>query len=104
MTKQLNMPDLKANPHQIKSGDWDQFILLFPNRQFLISDFRKRSNIGTSHENSEFACDSIRHWWINYGSILYLLATSILLLGDGGGSNSSRSYLFKEALCKLSQE
>ena len=22
MTKQLNMPDLKANPHQIQSGDW----------------------------------------------------------------------------------
>jgi hypothetical protein len=61
-------------------------------------------NIGTSHDTSEFACDSIRHWWVNYGSILYPFATSILLLCDGGGSNSSRSYLFKEALCKLSQE
>ena len=61
-------------------------------------------NLGTSHDTSEFACDSIRHWWVNYGSILYPFATSILLLCDGGGSNSSRSYLFKEALCKLSQE
>ncbi len=25
MTKQLNMPDLKANPHQIQSGDWVAF-------------------------------------------------------------------------------
>jgi hypothetical protein len=61
-------------------------------------------HIGTSHDTSEFACDSIRHWWLNYGCILYPLATSILLLGDGGGSNSSRSYLFKEALAKLAQE
>lgn len=61
-------------------------------------------NIGTSNDTSEFAGDSIRHWWLNYGSRLYPFATSILLLCDGGGSNSSRSYLFKEALCKLSQE
>ena len=32
------------------------------------------------------------------------MATSILLLCDGGGSNSSRSYLFKEAILALSQD
>jgi hypothetical protein len=61
-------------------------------------------NLGTSHDTSEFAGDSMRYWWANYGSILYPLATSILILCDGGGSNSSRSYLFKEQLWKLSQE
>jgi predicted ArsR family transcriptional regulator len=60
--------------------------------------------IGTSHDTSEFACDSIRYWWLTYGCILYPLATSILLLCDGGGSNSSRAYLFKEALQALSNE
>lgn len=60
--------------------------------------------IGTSHDTSEFACDSIRYWWKTYGCILYPLATSLLLLCDGGGSNSSRTYLFKEALQKLSNE
>jgi hypothetical protein len=55
-------------------------------------------NLGTSHDTSEFAGDSMRYWWANYGSILYPLATSILILCDGGGSNSSRSYLFKEQL------
>lgn len=60
--------------------------------------------IGTSHDTSEFACDSIRYWWYNYGCVLYPLATSILLLCDGGGSNSSRTYLFKEALQQLSNE
>ena len=61
-------------------------------------------HIGTSHDTSEFACDSIGHWWVNYGCILYPAATSILLLCDGGGSNSSRSYLFKEALQNLSNK
>ncbi len=60
--------------------------------------------LGTSHDTSEFACDSIRYWWLKHGSILYPSSTSILLLCDGGGSNSSRAYLFKEALQALSNE
>lgn len=60
--------------------------------------------IGTSHDPSEFACDSIRYWWNNYGKNRYPLASSILLLCDGGGSNSSRYYVFKEALQALVNE
>lgn len=60
--------------------------------------------IGTSHDTSEFAIDSIRYWWLSYGCKLYPSATSILLLCDCGGSNSSRSYLFKEYLQALTNE
>ena len=60
--------------------------------------------LGTSHDTSEFACDSIRHWWSTYGCKTYPDATSILLLCDGGGSNSSRTYLFKAELEKVVQE
>ena len=60
--------------------------------------------IGTSHDTSEFACDSIRYWWTNYGQQRYPLANSILLLCDGGGSNSSRHYVFKEALQTLAND
>ena len=28
-------------------------------------------NIGTSHDTAEFACDSIKHWWENYGKHNY---------------------------------
>jgi Rhodopirellula transposase DDE domain len=31
--------------------------------------------IGTSHDTSEFACDSIRYWWNNYGKNRYELDT-----------------------------
>jgi hypothetical protein len=54
--------------------------------------------LGTSHDTSEFACDSIRYWWETYGKQRYPLASSILLLCDGGGSNSSRHYIFKQDL------
>lgn len=60
--------------------------------------------IGTSHDTSEFACDSFRHWWYQHGRQHYPNATSILVLCDGGGSNSSRQYLFKEDLQHLSDE
>lgn len=54
--------------------------------------------LGTSHDTSEFACDCIGQWWEDYGRHFYPQADSLLLLGDGGGSNSSRTYLFKAEL------
>jgi hypothetical protein len=60
--------------------------------------------IGTSHDTSEFACDSFRHWWYQHGRENYSSATSILVLCDGGGSNSSRQYLFKQDLQRLAEE
>jgi hypothetical protein len=60
--------------------------------------------IGTSRDTSEFACDSIRQWWNNHGRLLYPYAISILMLMDGGGSNSSRHYIFKQDLQALVDE
>lgn len=61
-------------------------------------------SIGTSHDTAEFACDSLRHWWNHYGKRHYASATSILMLMDGGGSNSSRHYIFKQELQALADE
>ena len=58
-------------------------------------------NIGTSRDTGEFACDSIGHWWTTQGRFAYPNATSLLMLMDGGGSNSSRHYLFKQDLQAL---
>jgi hypothetical protein len=61
-------------------------------------------NIGVSKDTSEFACDSIKAWWKNYGKLQYPNCTSILILADGGGSNSARHYIFKEDLQNLVDE
>ena len=55
-------------------------------------------HLNTSHDTTEFACDSIAWWWTEHGRKLYPGADSICLLCDGGGSNSSNKYLFEEDL------
>jgi hypothetical protein len=60
-------------------------------------------NLGTSRDTSEFAGDSIWQWWSALGQFQYPDAKSLMLLCDGGGSNSSSRYLFKEALQHLAQ-
>jgi hypothetical protein len=58
-------------------------------------------HLGTSHDTSAFACDCLLDWWLRFGQLLYPQATSWLLLCDGGGSNSARTYLFKQDLQAL---
>lgn len=60
--------------------------------------------IGISHNTSEFACDCLQSWWQIYGKHNYPKATSILLLCDSGGSNSSRSYIFKKRLQDIANQ
>ena len=61
-------------------------------------------HIGTSKDTSQFACDCLRSWWLEHGRSVYSNASAILALCDGGGSNGSRYYLFKEDLQKLADE
>jgi hypothetical protein len=93
---------------QIKVYDHD-----FPNLAYGVAipytlyDLKRNEacvNIGTSKDTSEFVRDSVKFWWENYGMKQYPDATSILLLLDGGGSNSSRHYIFKEDLQKLADD
>jgi hypothetical protein len=58
-------------------------------------------NLGTSYDTSEFACDSLFQWWLAEGQTAYPRATALLLLCDGGGSNSASQHLFKQDLQKL---
>jgi Rhodopirellula transposase DDE domain len=55
-------------------------------------------HLGTSHDTSLFACDCLEDWWERYGKNQYRQAKSLLLLCDGGGSNSARTYLLKADL------
>lgn len=60
-------------------------------------------NLNTSHDTSEFCCDSIAHWWKQQGCQHYPKARRLLLLCDGGGSNSANRHVFKEALQVLAE-
>jgi hypothetical protein len=58
-------------------------------------------HLNTSHDTSELACDSIAAWWEYHGRSAYPWAKKLLVLCDGGGSNSASRYVFKEQLQKL---
>ena len=55
-------------------------------------------HLNTSHDTSELCCDSVALWWQEAGRMAYPQAKRLLVLGDGGGSNSATQYLFKEDL------
>jgi len=55
-------------------------------------------NLGRSHDTAEFAIESINRWWQNEGHTRYPNATRMLITCDGGGSNGSRSRLWKVTL------
>jgi len=52
-------------------------------------------NVGIDHNTSEFAVESIRQWWNNIGKKNYPNTKELLICADGGGSNASRSRLWK---------
>jgi len=58
-------------------------------------------HLNMSHDTSEFCCDSVALWWEGQGIVQSPTATRLLILCDGGGSNASSRYVFKEALQAL---
>ena len=61
-------------------------------------------NLGTNNDTAEFASESILQWWLHIGSETFPDADKIYITCDGGGSNSSRTWLWKANLQKLADE
>jgi hypothetical protein len=61
-------------------------------------------SVGIDHDTAEFACASIRRWWVEMGVLRFPRATKLLITADGGGSNSTRNRLWKKSLQDLSDE
>ena len=55
-------------------------------------------NVGIDHDTAEFAVESIRRWWQHMGKACYPSAKKLLITADCGGSNGSRTRLWKVAL------
>jgi len=51
--------------------------------------------VGIDHDTADFAVSSITQWWKSMGNKVYPDATCVLITADSGGSNSSRSRLWK---------
>jgi transposase len=58
-------------------------------------------SVGIDHDTAEFATETVRRWWTRMGVLAYADAEELLITADGGGSNSSRTRLWKLCLQKL---
>jgi hypothetical protein len=56
----------------------------------------------TAHDTCAFNVDCIGDWWDARGNLSYHPAKKLLILADGGGSNSSRNRRFRQELQELS--
>ena len=91
---------------RVYDHDWPHLAdgVAIPHGLYDLNQNKGYVQLGTSRDTSEFACDSIYHWWTQHGDNDYPTATSILLLCDAGGSNSARHYIFKEDLQLLAND
>jgi DDE family transposase len=58
-------------------------------------------SVGIDHDTAEFAAAAIGRWWTKMGKKRYPRAHQLMITADGGGSNASRSRLWKVALQQL---
>jgi len=59
-------------------------------------------NVGTSHDTSEFAVESISRWWETVGKHTFPNAKTLFITCDCGGSNGNRTRMWKYQLQQFS--
>lgn len=96
----------KKEPEKVKVYDFpsDAEGKAIPYGVYDITNNKGWVSVGIDHDTSEFAANTIKTWWTKMGKSYYPNAQKLLITADGGGSNSSRSRLWKKELQKLSNE
>jgi hypothetical protein len=96
----------KGKPIEVKVHDFEDKELgkVSPYGVYDISRNEAWVNVGTDHDTSEFAAESIRRWWLCMGKENYPEATELLITADSGGSNGYRVRLWKQKLQEFANE
>jgi hypothetical protein len=61
-------------------------------------------SVGTDHDTSAFAVNTIRSWWHSTGRLAYPTASRLMITCDGGGSNGYRTRAWKTELAALADQ
>jgi DDE family transposase len=91
----------KVRVHDFKDKDLGKAI---PYGVYDMTNNQGWVSVGIDHDTAHFAANTIRRWWEDMGSKRFLRATELMITADGGGSNSSRSRLWKVALQGLADQ
>ncbi|VAW81033.1 hypothetical protein MNBD_GAMMA12-1934 [hydrothermal vent metagenome] len=92
-----------SKPIEVNDHDFNSFSdgLIIPHGIYDLQNNRCYLTIGKSKDTAEFMCDNIEYHWKNSIKMAYPNAKKILILCDGGGSNSCLHYVVKEQFKKL---
>jgi hypothetical protein len=88
----------QVNDHDFQSAA-DGVVV--PHGIYDVAQNRGYITLGVSKDTSEFVCDNLLWYWQHELQWHYPQAESILLLCDGGGSNSCRHLIVKQDLVTL---
>ena len=94
----------EKKPREVNDHDFpsDAIGIALPHGLYDLQANRGSVCVGTSHDTAAFAVHSIAHWWTQEGQQRYPHTQRLLILADGGGSNSPRQYLWKDQIqCHL---
>lgn len=96
----------KSRPEEVQVHDFEDKDLgkVIPYGVYDIVKNEGWVTVGTDHDTSDFAIDTILSWWKRMGRYAYPRAVELLILADSGGSNGSRSRLWKIGVQRLANE
>ena len=94
---------LQGDPQRVKVHDFVDKELgkAIPYGVYDVTNDSGWVSVGEDHDTAAFAVETLRRWWQRMGSVAYAEAKRLLITADGGGSNSSRSRLWKVELQKF---
>lgn len=98
--KALSVGVPKSLDHDFKTFSDGQIV---PHGIYDIARNEGYMTIGTSHDTSLFVCDNIERVWRNHLLQHYPDARTLVVLCDGGGSNSSSHKIVKQDLMALAE-
>ena len=96
----------KGSPEQVRVYDFPDQTLgkALPYGVYDLTAHVGWVSVGIDHDTARFAVETLRRWWQKMGQASYPQARELLITADGGGSNSSRSRLWKVALQEFADE
>lgn len=93
----------EKDPRQVLDHDFalPELGKVAPYGVYVLNDNTGFVNLGTDHDTSEFAAESICRWWFAVGKNTFPNTKRIYITSDGGGSNRPRGLQWKYELQQI---
>lgn len=93
----------QGEPRQVLDHDFElpELGKVAPYGVYVLNDNTGFVNLGTDHDTSEFAAESICRWWFTVGKETFPNVKRIYINADGGGSNRPRGWQWKYQLQQI---